>query len=801
VIYDEIQHALFPDVTYGVESGGDPDVIPKLTYENYLDFHRRYYHPSNSYIYLYGDVDVEERLEWMDREYLSAFDVLDIDSHIDVQKPFGTMKEITCPYSIAAGDDPKGKSYFALAEQCGNYLDPEEGMALEILCEVLVDAPGAPVKQALLDAGIGQDISAFYESDIMQPILGIIAKNVNPEDRDRFKSIVIDTLKKQVEEGISEKSLLATINIREFKYREADYGSSPKGLLYLFDMLRSWLYDDKSAFTRMDGNRMFASLKAKLGTGYYENLIKDKILKNDHALLLTLEPDCGLLDRKNEALKKQLAEYKSSLSAEEVEKIVAETKALRDYQSAEPTDEELTCVPVLERSDIARDANPYVYEEIKIGNVPALTHDINTNGISYVRMFFDVKNLPREMLPYLGFLGAVLGKVDTATHTYRDLTDEIRIHTGGIGFGNDTYAKYGVKDEFRPFYQIRFSAIGREVRTAMELVTEIVTTSKLGDSKRLKEILGEYLSDKQMRYQMSGHAVSIARARSYMSKSALYAEELAGISQYETLKAVMADFDGNKDALSAKLSALVSALFRPENLFVDITGDDAGKTAFAEVLPGFLEKIGAVPAADLGPVTPLIPEMKNEGFMMALGVQYLARCGNIFDAGYKYNGAMRVLSNMMNVDYLYANIRIKGGAYGCGSMILGDSGDVGFWSYRDPNLKETLDVYLGAPDFISGIDIDESEVTRSIIGTFSDLDSPLSASQKISRSLNAYMTGKTFADLQKERNEVLNCTAADLRACADAIRAALAQGYTCALGNEQKIRDNKDIFGNLVSLS
>lgn len=800
-IYDELTYELFPDNTYGVNSGGDPDVIPSLTYEDYLDFHRKYYHPSNSYILLYGDNDVEERLTWLDKNYLSSFDKIEVDSHIEPQKPFGGMHESTRHYSLANNENPEGKSYFAYAALCGSILDTEEGMAWEILSDVLLNSPGAPVKQALLDAGIGQDIYGGFYDHMLQPAFTIIAKNTKAEDRQRFYDIIRETLEKQVKDGINQKSLLATINIREFKYREADFGSYPKGLAYGTDMLQSWLYDDSAAFIRMKGNELYASLKAKIGTDYYENLIKKYLLESDHAILLSLEPEKGLLDRKNEELKKKLAEYKSSLSPEEINKIIAETKALRDYQSAEPTEEELNCIPSLNRSDIKREAQDFIIEKRDINGIKTLYHDIYTNGISYLRLMFDIGDMPAEYIPYLGILGSVLGKVDTANHTFKDLSDDIKINTGGIGYGTGVYCKFGEKDNYRPIFEIAIDAMADKLEYALDLVTEVLTTSKFEDTKRLNEILGQVISGKQSYISSSGNSVAAARTRSYFTKRGCFLELLSGISCYEELKKLSDNYEERKNEFSAKLKALTGYIFKRSAMFIDITSDEAGYSVLANKISSFADALDKNEHTPLGAATDFKPERKNEGFMMALGVQYLASCGNLFDAGYEYNGSLKVLATALNYDYLYNMIRVKGGAYGCGCGFFSDTGDVIFTSYRDPKLAETKEVYEKASEFVRELNPDESELTKYIIGTFSGFERPLSARQKAGRALTAYITGKTIEDVQKERNEMLDTTVDDLRSAAEMLDAIIAQNYSCALGNEQKLRENADMFDNLVPLS
>ncbi len=797
---EEMQQAMFPDNTYGVNSGGDPDVIPSLTYEDYLDFHSRYYHPTNSYIFLYGDVDVEERLNWLDAQYLSGYDKIDIDSHVEPQKPFG-FRKVTKSYSIAAEESKENKYFYGYSAACGSNLNTEDCWALDLLGDVLLYAPGAPVKQALLDAGIGQDITGGFSDHMLQPVFQVIAKNAAEGKAEEFYRTVRQTLQKLVTEGISKKSLLATINIREFRYRESDFGGFPKGLVYSMDILQSWLYDENSIFDRMHGGELYASLKAKIDTDYYEKLIEKYLLSDEHSVLLTLEPENGLLDRKNEALRAELAAKKASMTPAEIDAIVAETKALRDYQSAEPTEEELTCIPTLAREDIKREAPVYQNEEKKIGDIPVLYHDLQTNGISYVQLMFDLPALPTKYLPYLGLLGSVLGQIDTDKHSFKDLSEEVKIHTGGIGYELASYDMYGKADESRNVYEISIHAIGDKVAYGLDLVKEVLTGSVFEDTKRLREILGAVVSAKQSRLQQAGHAASLDRARSYYSVRGCYKDMVSGITAYEKLKDILQNFDAEKDTLVANLKALTAAIFRADNLWLDVAADEAGYGALEGSIGGFAKALDACEHPDLGVADAIVPERKNEGIMMALGVQYVGRVGNLFKAGYGYTGALQVLANALNIDYLYSMIRVRGGAYGCGCGFSPSTGDVMFYSYRDPNCKKTEDVYLGTPDFVRALSMYEAELTRCIIGTFSGYERPMSPKQKAEWSMAAYVMGKTHEDLQRERDQMLDVTMSDLTAAADMIEAVLNQHYSCTIGNEQTIRQNSEMFETLKSLS
>lgn len=802
-LWRAISKAMFPDTTYGKSSGGEPVSIPDLSYEDFLNFHRSHYHPSNSYIFVYGDCDMDERLAWMDENYLSAFDAIDPHSEVRAQPRFGEKepRRITEKYSVSSTEETEGKSYFAYAALCNSALNVVEATAWDVISEVLIHSVGAPIKQALFDAGIGTEIGGGYDTHMIENAFCVTAKETKSEDLDRFYSIVRNVLEEQVKNGLNEKALLAALNQREFSFRESDYGGYPRGLDYATNMLMSWLYDDKAAFSYMHILDVYAELKAKIGTGYYENLIRTQFLDSDHCVLCLIEPERGLVEKRNEELARKLAAYKASLSPEQIDAIVADTKRLREYQSHEPTEEELNCIPTLERTDISRTAPEFYNEEREIGGVKGVYHDVETNGIAYGSVLFDIGKIPSRYVPYVGILGSILGKIDTENHSFADLSIDIKLNTGSLYFSPTTYKTFENTTEYRPFYALYFRVLSDKVKYALDTALEIIRTSKFEDVKRLREILGEVKSGKQNHIMNNGNAVAGQRARSRFSPIDAYYEKLGGVDYYQFLCDLTDNFEAKADEFVANLRAVANFIFNSENMTVSIAADDEGYRSFCDSLPAFVAGLDAMEHGSLGDYVPVELTKENEGFMIASQVQYVARAGNFKSAGFPYTGALQVVKTAVNVDYLYQQIRVKGGAYGCGCGFTSDTGNVTFTSYRDPMLKETAEVYLGAGDFLRKNAPSEKELTRYIIGTFSAYERPMSPAGKVYRSLNAYMTGRPYEDVLRERAEMLDVTVEQFQAAADLIDAALAQGYVCAVGNEKKLSDNADLFDRLISIN
>lgn len=801
VMQREILNSLFPDTSYGNESGGDPDCIPDLTYEAYLDFHRKYYHPSNSYIYLYGDMDIAEKLMWMDREYLSAYDAAETDSQIKMQQPFLKPVEIVREYPVASGEPEEDNTYLSCNMVIGTVLDKKLYQAFDVLDYALLSAPGAPLKQALLDAGIGKDIVGGYDNSTLQPMFSIVAKNTNQSEKEHFLSVIRETLKTQVRQGIDKKALLAGINSAEFRFREADFGQFPKGLLYGLQCLDSWLFDDIRPFMHLEALDTYAFLKGQVKTDYFEKLVEEYLLDNPHASVVIAVPKRGLNAKKDAELEEKLAAYKAGLTQEEIGKLIADTKHLREYQEEPSPKEELEKIPLLTRADLKKAAQP-LNNEVKIaGGIKFIHHKMYANGIDYLTLLFDIKDIAPEELTYVGILKFVLGYVDTEHYSYADLANEINMHTGGISSSIGIYPHVRETGVLELKYEVRTKVLADRLPDAMHLVSEVLLTSKLTDEKRLYEIIAQLKSRLQAGLSASGHSVASTRAMSYFSRTAQYQDAAGGIACYGVISDYEANFQEKKGELIAKLTALVAKIFTAERMQVSITCEQAHYGAVEQEILALKARLNTRGEQDAERELPPVDFVrKNEGFMDASQVQYVARAGNFRAHGYEYHGALKILKVILGYDYLWMNVRVKGGAYGCMNGYM-RNGDTYFVSYRDPNLCETNAVYDGIPEYIGSFDADERDMTKYIIGTVSDMDTPLNPSARGTRSMTAYLQGLTDEDIQKERDEVIGATAEDIRALKDMIGAVLSEKNLCVIGNEETLQREAAMFKRLESLN
>ena len=798
VLYREISTALYPDTTYAFESGGDPKAIPELTYEQFLEFHRTYYHPSNSYIYLYGNMDMAEKLQYIDEHYLSAFDALKVDSEVTGQKPFEGQVRRVRQFPISEGEDVDENTYLAWCKSVGDNLDRELYVAFQVLDFVLCTVPGAPLKKALIDKGIGKDVFSIYDNDLKQPYFSVVAKGTSLSKEEEFQSTIRETLSGIVEKGFDKKALLAAINHFEFRYREADFGSFPKGLMYGLQALGSWVYDDNAPFIHIEANETYARLRARVEEGYFEELVKKYLLENPHGSMVVLEPKEGLAGEQEEKLAGALAEMKAKMSQEEITGIHGMMDALNAFREDVDSPENLAKIPLLNREDMKREAAPLINEERSLAGCPGLYHEVFTNGIGYLRLMFEVKDIPAEYFPYLGILQNVFCHVDTAHYTYGELSNEINLATGEIGVTYNSYGKVENPKQCTFTLEVYTKALYDKLPRALELMEELMLTSDFSDGKRLKEILAENNSRYREYVLEAGNSVALNRALSYGDARYAMNDELTGIGQYRLTSGLEKDFEANRELLTKRLEGLCRMIFRPENLRVDFTGD---RKAFEGLEPAIAALKAKLYTCEVEKGS-FLPEVsrKNEGFMTAGQVQYVCRAGNFLNKGLPYKGALRVLQVMMGYEYLWTNIRVKGGAYGC-MCAFGRTGECFFVSYRDPNLSQTIDVYEAAADFIGAYDANERTLTQYIIGTFSQLDMPLTAAGKGRRSREAYMRGITMEMIQKERDEVIDVTAEDIRGLAAYIRAFMEDDFLCVVGSEQKIKAEADKFMNIENLS
>ena len=798
VLDTRVQSLLYPGTTYAYDSGGDPKDIPALTQEKFIAFHKRFYHPSNAWFFLYGNMDFEERLDWLDRAYLSNYEAIDPHTEVPLAPHFPEVVRARFPYSVPA-EEEDAKCYFEKAFRVGDLFDPVASLAYQILAYALLNAPGAPIRQALLDEGICADVSGGYYSWYREPGFAVIAKDAEEQDLDRFDEIVTRVLREQIAKGINKRAILAGINNIEFTLREADYGSFPRGLAYWSIVSDSWLHDEDAALQTLHFDPLFVKLKELAETDYFERLAEEKLLRNTDAVLMCLTPEPGLTEKEDEELRVKLQAYKDSLPKEEIDRIVRETAELKAWQDEPSTQEALESVPLLELSEIDPEPLPVHNEEREIAGVKTIFHKLTTSGIGYLDLMFSLRGVALEDFSAVGLLKSLYTMMSTEEHSYNELSNEIGFYTGGIGAATNLLSK---EDSHEVLEHFVLSARYLRDNTAdtVRLLGEIFGHTKFEDTQRLKDILSEIRVNLKDTLEQSGHATAMQRVLSYTNRVPCENEFFSGVEFYRYIEALLKNFDEEKDALVRKLYALEREILRKGNLIISFTGGEEEWDAVREALPAYL---GTLPEeTSAAQPREFRPEKRNEGFRTASLVQYVAMGGNYRDAGFDDvpMGTLNVMKQIMSTEYLWMNLRVKGGAYG--SMMRFDSdGRMVFCSYRDPHLQESLDIYKGIPEYLRSFEVSERDLRKYIIGTFGSADAPMLPAMQGRTDMLRYLSGLTVEKRRRYRRQMLTCTAEDLRDLADLIEGLLRESGIAVVGSEQKIRENEALFGSVTTFT
>ncbi len=807
VLNDAVLASLYPDTTYALVSGGDPQVIPDLTYRQYLDFHSRYYHPSNAYIYLYGDMDMEERLRFLDEHYLSDYDFLKVDSEIRPQKTFTQPVECEKTYSILPEEDPRGKAFLSWNAALPIHGDAGKILAFKILDYVLCDAEGAPIKEALREKGIGETVESLYEPGIYQPYYSIAAKYTDPEEKEAFEATIRETLQRLVREGIDRKALLAGINFHEFHYREADFGSYPKGLVYGLDLMDTWLYDDRQVWCNLELGSCFDELKKKAESGYFESMIQEYLLDNTHRSTVLLLPVQGLSERMEREQRARLADYARGLSREEWQEIRKAEESLREWQNTPDSEEAMASIPVLERSDLDQTPTLPVTRVLhgEGDGCTVLAHPAPTNGITYLDLCFDVTELDGGQLQQLGIYKILLGAMDTKAHSYQELDNEINIATGGLTPAISGFPNRHDPEHFRILFELSAKVMDPRRKDALDLAGEILLETDWSDTNRMREILEEERASMKAELASAGHSTAAMRAGSMISSLGAIMDDAAGIGLYRLLDEICSNFEKYEKTLPEQMRSLSRLVICRERFFADLTAEeeclseaDSQLQDFCRRLPGN-GKAASVLSRSKEAVRRPNPRCR-EGYTTAGQIQFVCRAGNFVRRGLPFRGDLRVLRVILGYDYLWTKVRMLGGAYGCMSS-FGQTGTSYFVSYRDPKLQETIAVYEEAADYIRNFQADEKTMTKYVIGAISALDRPLTPSMLGKYSKSCCLTGVTPEDLAAERWQILRCSTGEVREMAEYIQAFLDDGILCVVGSAAKLREAEGIFDRIEALT
>jgi presequence protease len=795
-LFRYVESSLFPDNCYGCESGGKPEAIPQLTQEQFRDFHRKYYHPSNSYIVFYGDGDIAAHLQFVDENYLRHFDRIEIDSAIRPQAPFAAPIRIEQAYPLSSEESEEGKTFFAQSYVLDKATDAESYLAFEILEYILLGTPSAPLKKALLNAGIAKDVFGVFSNSNLQTYLSIVAKYAGEDQGDHYAQIIRETLSRLVEDGLDPKLVEAAINKREFLLRESEVRSYPKGLLLTFKILDSWLYDS-DPFVHVQYGATLQAIKEKASKRYFENLIRDHLLDNPHASMVALVPRKGLNEEAAAKLRAELREYQNSLTEAQLEEILAETAALKKKQTTPDTPEALASIPRLNLSDVNPLAEELPLVVDQLDGTTLLKHPVFTNRIAYLTLYFDSQTVPQDKLGYLALLSEVLAQVSTQRRDYSDLINEINLHTGGISFEVDALESPEDDSQYQPVFTVRGKALVSKFTQLTDLMSEILLETRFDEDFRLREILRQIKSEISAMLMSSGHSVAIRRLHSYHSPLYRYLERVSNVDMIRFLMDLERNTEERLPEIRENLLDVYRLVIRRPELRVSLACEDDDLTGLRPQLSGFLGKLEAVPVPRQDYVFDTVAG--NEGFITPANIQYVVKGYNFRKLGYGFDGSISVLSNVIQLGFLLPNVRIQGGAYGA-FCSFARNGISYFGSYRDPNLRETAAAFDRIPEFVDSLNLNERELVNYILGVISQQDMPLTPSQKSERAARNHLRGMTREMIQSQRDQIRGTKLDALRAFSPAIRKMMDKNLICVLGNEEKIRSCADMFDSLVNL-
>ena len=794
ILSSKLLHETFPQNCYGYQSGGDPEAIPNLTQESFIAFHQKFYHPSNSFIYLYGDVDIAEQLEYLNREYLSAFDKIEVDSEITLQPTFAEMKRVDEVYPIGEEEADAEKTFLAANFVVGNVEDTLTNLGLGILSHALFSSPAAPVRKALIDSGLGKDVDVGLEDDLRQPTFTITLNGSEKDRVDKFYNLLNDELKKLVDNGIDKTLLQASINLMEFRLREADFGLAPKGLIYGLRLFKTWLYGgDPNAYLRYEDD--LTAIKRGLDENYFEGLIQKYLLDNPHKVLMTLAPDKTFGKERDAAQAKKLAEIKSNLDAAQIQEIIDTAKKLKIRQQTPDSPEALKTIPILKREDLKKEPEHLPLQFRDLSGTRILFSNIDTHGIIYLTFYFDALKVPQDKLPHAYLLAELLGNIDTKKHSYEELAILTNLNVGGFGTNLHADSEKNLPNSFKPRLKVFVKALESKLPEMNDILAEIFNETVFTNKKRLRELVEQEQITFELNLQNMATQIISAQIAAYQNKAGAY-NAAAYLPYNKFLKDLLANFDEKFDELVADLRDVLNRLVNRNGLIISVTAPTELYKKYTPYLAKLLKSMTIDEFTRENYSFPCKP--KNEGLYSQSRVQYVGKGANFIELGHEYNGALNILETILRYEYLWTKIRVQGGAYGAFAS-FGRNGNLFFGSYRDPNLAKTLETFDGTANFLKNFNVSDREMDKYIIGTLSKTDKPLTPSLKGQVAADLSLKNITYADRQKSRDEILSARQEDIRALSKLVEDCMNQNYLCVFGNEAIIKENKKLFNEVKS--
>lgn len=774
-VQEQLAHNLHPDSTYSHDSGGDPHEIVKLKYEEFLDFHRRYYHPSNSYIFLSGKMDIEKVLGYIHEEYLKDFEYQDPNSEIEMNEPFEEKKTIETTYSVSEGEETDGKNYVAYGVDLGKSTSTKDAFMRDILREILIESDSSILMDPLLESGIGKDYFSIGSSSLPLDLF-IVGKGVEEGKLEDFVELIEKEIKNAIDNKIDSDLLDATLNKYEFRLKELGIH---KGVLLFINSLHGWLYGT-SPIEALKFKDMIEELKEKSHEGYIEKYLEEKVLNNNNKIYLVSRPVPGMFKEKDEKMMEELRDYKESLNEEEIEKLIEKTEKLFSYQLSEDTKEDKATIPRLTTDDIEEGVRHLNITEEKTNNISTIYTDEFTNGVVYFDIAFNLKNLTREELPYAGIVLDLITSLSTENYNYKDLNNAIDIHTGGINFGAAAYRRYKASEYFVTA-SLRTRVLPEKIEELDNLLQEIIFKTKYDDKKRIYDLMVMNKEAKESMIEGAGHSIISTEVRSMMSDHTDIANLLGGRKGLFFLKEGIKEFENDSEKFMEKLAFVHKKIFN-KSIVISVAGEKEDYEKIKDIVFENYEKLSDF-SEDLVYQRDRISSI---ALKKSSNVVYVSDGFDFKKLGYEYKGSMAVLSKILSGGYLHTNVRAKGGAYGVG-ISISQHGPVVTYSYRDPNLDNTFEVYDRIPEYIENLDLSQEELTNYIIATMNQFDPPIDTSQYSAIALSRHFTQMTCEVAEKLKKEAIETTPGEIRAYADMFYAIQGKKFYGVLGSPELI--------------
>lgn len=787
---DRARQSLFPDTPYAVDSGGDPRHIPELSYPQFKAFHDKFYHPSNSRIFFYGDDDPSERLRLMDN-YLRDFSAIQVDSSIPLQPSFSQPRRLVERFD--PGEDPNSnKGRLVMNWLQADTSDPERMLGLSILSHILLGTPASPLRKALFDSGLGEDLAGGgLETELRQTYFSTGLKGLAVQadhslaQGEQVEALILQTLHSLAQEGIDPEMVAASMNTIEFRLRENNTGSFPRGLLLMLRALNTWLYDH-DPFAALAFEAPLAAIKHRLATGerYFERLIQTYFLDNPHRTTLILQPQPGLSQVEDAAEKERLALARQSMTSQDLQQVMEDTRRLKQLQETPDTPEALATIPNLKLEDLERQNKLIPLAVSEHRGCTLLNHDLFTNGIVYLDLGLDLHTLPQDLLPYVPLFGRALLEMGTETEDFVRLSQRIGRTTGGIYPVTFTSAIRG-QDHSAAWLFLRGKATIAHADELLSILRDVLLTVRLDNPERFRQMLLEEKAEKEAMLVPAGHRVVNTRLRALFHEADWADEQMHGIDSLFFLRALAQTVERDWPAVLAKLETIRQILVNRHSMLCNLTLDDLSWRSFQPSLEGFLEGLPAANPARLA--WQYAPAARSEGLLIPAQVNYVGKGANLYQLGYLPDGSIDVINNYLRTTWLWERVRVQGGAYGAFCVFNHRSGIYTYLSYRDPNLLATLDNYDAAAAFLRELELGPAELTKSIIGAIGDMDAYQLPDAKGYTSMTRYLAGDTDTDRQRWREQILSASPADFRLLGDALAGLNQQGQVVVLGSPEAI--------------